>query len=147
MNPPKKPTKVTKEQKDIIVDFMVNNNTFLVGPFVGEDGVGAINRKWKELSDLLHSCGDQHPKKSLDGWKQTWRDMKKSAKTKYAAIKKCRNTTGSGPSGQTLTPLEDKIIGIIGKETLDGIEGIEELGFNDPNMQSTAEISVCFAVL
>lgn len=137
MNPPKK---VTKEQKHIIVDFMVKNNDFLVGPFLGEDG-SAINKKWIELVDLLHSCGAQHPKKSLDGWKQTWRDMKKMAKTKYSAIKKCRNTTGSGPSGQTLSELEEKIIAIIGKETLDGI-GIEELGFNNPREKSTFKISI-----
>lgn len=55
--------------------------------------------------------------------------MKAKVKQKLKEIRQHVNRTGNEPTTIVLTDLEEKIVSIWGKKSLDGDENLEELGF------------------
>lgn len=68
-----KPTKITKQQKEMFVDLMFENNTFLYGKFSSNDGKKIKDKKWQEICDQLNSIGP--PKKDVSQWKRVFQKL------------------------------------------------------------------------
>lgn len=120
--------KVTQQQKAAIVDFMQQNYSFLMGKFTNLEGRNRKNQKWEEFSDTLNQLGP--PIKDLAKWKKTWSDMKTETKKKFQTKRQNLLTSGAGPTDVIFTPLDERIINICGKKTLDGDAEVNEIGFD-----------------
>lgn len=59
---------------------------------------------------------------------QCWRDTKKSVRTKYTKIQQWNSTSGNPPCAIILTPMENKLVNIMGQQALDGIPLATEVG-------------------
>lgn len=59
---------------------------------------------------------------------QCWQDIRKVVKQKATQILQWNQRTGNAPCKMKLTPDEQKVYDIIGKEVLEGIEGVKESG-------------------
>lgn len=119
--------KVTLLQKQAIVDFMQENYSFLMGQFSGLNTKIKKNQKWQEFADVLNKLGP--PTKDLIKWKKTWADMKCETKKKHQLKRQNLHTSGAGPIDLTFTAMDDKIIGIVGMNSMDGDEDVDEVGF------------------
>lgn len=59
---------ITQVQKDVLVEFMVENHTQLFGKFSNLHGKQFKDAKWEEIVESLNSLGP--PTKSVDQWKR-----------------------------------------------------------------------------
>lgn len=128
--------KVTQQQKAAIVDFMQQNYSFLMGKFTNLEGRNRKNQKWEEFGDTLNQLGP--PTKDLAKWKKTWFDMKAETKKKFQTKRQNLLTSGAGPIDVVFTPLDERIINICGKKTLDGDAEVDEIGFDVDSVSNEA---------
>lgn len=123
--------KITANQKQIMLDYMQENHTRLVGKFNNLEGRINKDSKWKEMCEILNSFGP--PVKDAIKWKKCWTDMKSEVKKKLQVQRANLNQSGAGPIGVTFNEMDDRIISIVGKQLLDGDPSIDEIGFDPPN--------------
>lgn len=130
--------KVTKEQKQAMVDFMQKNYLSVMGKF--ESLEGKINKegKWKEMMNLLNEMGP--PTKDILKWKKCWFDMKAEVKKKLMRQRQNRNQTGAAPIDIVFSDVEEKIASIVGKELMDGDASISEIGFDNGRSKNINKI-------
>jgi hypothetical protein len=62
-------------------------------------------------------------KRSVDELRKKWSTCTSNAKKQAALVRRESRKTGGGPSPAKITPLQDKVVGIIGNTPVDGIEG------------------------
>lgn len=125
--------KVTKKQKEAMVDFILPNYQNLFGKFTSDAGKSSKKKLWHSLASQLNSLDG--PTKNSEQWQRCWSDLKRNTKEKMTEIRQNRNQTGAGPIGTELTILDEKIIAVCGKQVIDGDENIVELGFYSPQKQ------------
>lgn len=64
---------------------------------------------------------------------QCWQEMRKNVKAKQSNINVWNRQTGNGPCPYGLTPDEEKVAIMIGIQTMNGIEGVKEVGLPKNN--------------
>ncbi|CAG9571807.1 unnamed protein product [Danaus chrysippus] len=79
---------------------------------------------WKNIAAELAELG---PAKSVEQWKTTWRDLKSKTKSRNANINLARNRTGNSENVPAVTTAEEKILGITGKTSSQGLDVPETL--------------------
>ncbi|XP_011691485.1 PREDICTED: uncharacterized protein LOC105452235 [Wasmannia auropunctata] len=86
-------------------------------------GINAKKRStelYQRLADLLNSCGNGATK-STDKWIKSWRDWRIDTKAKAAKIKNYqRGTGGGGPPPAPLLEIEERLISLMGIESIEG---------------------------
>lgn len=130
--------KVTKKQKQAMVDFMQQNYMSVMGKFGSLEGKMNKEDKWKEMMNLLN--GMVGPTKDILKWKRCWFDMKSEVKKKIMRQRQNRNQTGAAPINITFSDVEEKIVSIVGKEFMDGDASISEIGFDDGRSKNANKI-------
>ncbi|KAG6462781.1 hypothetical protein O3G_MSEX013461 [Manduca sexta] len=93
--------KASSAQLKYLFDFMKANQECFAGRGSGLLGKLEIERQWQQLTETLNGMGG--PVKSVDKWKQTWRDVRNSLRKKATKYKKevkwdTPGGTGNGPS-------------------------------------------------
>lgn len=119
--------RITLQQKEQIANFMQENHSFLMGKFGSVEGRMSKDRKWKEITDHLNKIG---PQKDLNKWKKCWADMKSEVKKKLQLQRQNRNQTGAAPIHIFFSPLEERILSIVGEQLMDGDSDVIEIGFD-----------------
>ncbi|CAC5389654.1 unnamed protein product [Mytilus coruscus] len=69
-----------------------------------------------------HDCYSTH-KRTAEEIKKKWSTYTSTVKKQAAFVRRKANMTSGGPSPDGLTPLQDKVVGIIGDTQIDGIAG------------------------
>ncbi|KAJ8737707.1 hypothetical protein PYW08_000302 [Mythimna loreyi] len=122
-------SRANTEQYIALLDFMERHGD-LSRPQHGPQGRLKAERLWQELVEVLNSMAGGVIK-PLIKWKKVWTDWKTKTKKKSLAIRREASGTGGGPSSrQTLTALEERVLGIMGLSAVIGLAGIEERGFD-----------------
>ncbi|XP_073843952.1 uncharacterized protein [Musca autumnalis] len=84
-------------------------------------GKESARRKWLEITEELNKIPGAV--KSSDQWQTVWRDLKSKTSTKFKTLKRERNATGNKPLTKgLLTPIEERVVGIVGLEYMMGNE-------------------------
>ncbi|XP_026725056.1 uncharacterized protein LOC113491998 isoform X3 [Trichoplusia ni] len=121
--------RASPEQFSAILEFMESHGD-ISWPQQGPQGRIKADRLWHELVQSLNSMGGGVVK-PLDKWKKVWADWKTKTKKKALTMRREASGTGGGPSSRlTLTPLEDRVLGIMGLTAVVGQPGIDERGFD-----------------
>ncbi|KOB56417.1 Uncharacterized protein OBRU01_25830 [Operophtera brumata] len=119
--------RASAEQFSTLLEFM-DSHGHLAKPQPGAQGRLRADRLWQELADTLNSVGSG-VRKTSDKWKKVWACWKSKTKKKALAIRRHASGTGGGPSCRLiLTPLEARVVGVIGALAVEGHK-IEEQGF------------------
>ncbi|XP_039746699.1 uncharacterized protein LOC120624300 [Pararge aegeria] len=111
-----------KIQLQILVDFMSTHNHLATGEFTGPLGAKRANSQWQNLKSLLKEHG---PDRTVEQWKQTWKDIKKCARTDNAAAARGHSSTGNTKIVPIVSDISTKVLNIIGHECSTGV-GPEE---------------------
>ncbi|XP_026736567.1 uncharacterized protein LOC113507188 isoform X2 [Trichoplusia ni] len=128
--------RASPEQFSAILEFMESHGD-ISWPQQGPQGRIKADRLWHELVQSLNSMGGGVVK-PLDKWKKVWADWKTKTKKKALTMRREASGTGGGPSSRlTLTPLEDRVLGIMGLTAVVGQPGIDERGFDAPPSTDT----------
>ncbi|XP_034839906.2 uncharacterized protein, partial [Maniola hyperantus] len=113
-----KKSRSNKIQIGMLVDFMSAHNHLATGEFTGPLGAKRANSQWQILKDLLKEYGSD---RSVDQWKQTWKDLKKGARTENATATRGRSATGNVSVVPPVSEISTKVLNIIGHECSTGI--------------------------
>nr|CAD7434733.1 unnamed protein product [Timema monikensis] len=117
--------KITKEQKQIILELVEGNEKICKGKL----GPDSTNKEcvefWEEATKQLNSCVGAT--KSWKDWRKSWYDIKSSTKGKAAAHRRECEKTGGGPP--TLEPLDEyqkRVLAVIGDNLVYGHKDSQE---------------------
>ncbi|KAI8120493.1 hypothetical protein CVS40_8307 [Lucilia cuprina] len=128
-NKEKKIERISKYQKEKLVDYMSENLEFARGKFSGISSNFKYKEQWQLLTESLNSLGGCA--KTVEQWKKCWIDLKSGVKKSVNARRKFINQTGGGSWSDVprdLNPLEEKILAIITIDAVDGDASTPEAG-------------------
>ncbi|XP_023952793.2 uncharacterized protein LOC112058529 isoform X2 [Bicyclus anynana] len=111
-----------KKQIEVLVEFMSTHNHLATGEFTGPLGGKRADSQWQTLKEMLKEYG---PDRSINQWKQTWKDIKNNSRSENAASSRARHTTGNYVNVPVVSDITNKVLSIIGQEASTGI-GPEE---------------------
>nr|XP_022319969.1 nuclear apoptosis-inducing factor 1-like isoform X2 [Crassostrea virginica] len=147
---PKKERKMnfTAREVEILVEEVEKNKTVLFAPHKDVNTNNKKNQCWNEIRCLINSIGIQE-RTSAEIVKK-WRDISSQAKKKEAQFRREQVKTGGGPPPLPVNTndIDQKIVAIIGKTAVEGIEGgldtddtnVEEVWLSgSPSMTSKSE--------
>ncbi|XP_067206906.1 uncharacterized protein [Linepithema humile] len=102
-----------------MVDYFYLNKGLAEGKFHALHGKEEAQEKWTELANELNSF--QGATKTVEQWQVVWRDLKSRTSLKVKELRKAKRLTGNKAIAQPeLTEFEQRIIGIIGAEYVEG---------------------------
>ncbi|KAJ1525508.1 hypothetical protein ONE63_010316 [Megalurothrips usitatus] len=114
--------RVTMKQREVMVEFMQENNALATGRFTTADGAKIKARLTRAFSDKMNSVADGATK-TPDKWMKCWQDWKSDVKKKTGKIRRHLSGTGGGSACRLhLTPLEEKVLQIMGVTGLDTVD-------------------------
>ncbi|KAK9727836.1 Myb/SANT-like DNA-binding domain [Popillia japonica] len=101
--------------------------------------------EWEQLKTELNNM--EGPTRSIRQWKNVLNDLKTKARRK-AHILKCElNKTGGGPNaGKPLTAIENRLLALLDKVTIEGLDEIPELGLQSEDVPVVSQIATAVEV-
>ncbi|OXU21262.1 hypothetical protein TSAR_016539, partial [Trichomalopsis sarcophagae] len=138
---------VTTKFHDSTISYMETHSLFARGQIMKLGSQGHIKFKamWAELAMTLNNI--EASIKNVEGWQQTWTNLKRNAKHNKVAYLKALNKTEHGNPGIQLKEEDERICAIYEKHGL-GLNIIPELGFNaSTNLRKTEEGSYNYYIL
>ncbi|XP_030748913.1 uncharacterized protein LOC115889711 isoform X2 [Sitophilus oryzae] len=127
-------SRTSPAQWSAMVDFFLDHPEMVTRTFSGLDARQKYNELWKELATSLNSMG--YGAKTPDKWIDAFTKWKSKVKAKAQAIRLGLKKTGGGAPLPPLTPIEEKLMGILGWTIVVG-DGTPELGLENVSMPST----------
>ncbi|KPI98044.1 hypothetical protein RR46_11165 [Papilio xuthus] len=123
----------------VMLEFMERHGD-LSKPECGLQGRHRSTLLWEELAHTLNSIRGG-VNKSPDKWKKVWADWK--SKTKKKTLMICRQKNG-GTNRVVLTPMEERLMAMVGELTVQDLSDVEEQCFNitptiETDMVSTSQ--------
>ncbi|KYM97810.1 hypothetical protein ALC62_11495, partial [Cyphomyrmex costatus] len=115
--------RATKEQLEAMVDYFVINPHVATGKFMSLQGRASLEGSWEELVQQLNAMSKNGKEKDVASWKTTWRDIKTKVSDKVSKLRTARAQTGNRPVENDLTETDKKILGIIGYDFAEGVNG------------------------
>ncbi|KAK0075004.1 hypothetical protein PV326_011966, partial [Microctonus aethiopoides] len=110
--------RASQEQLTKMIDYFYSNKGLAEGKFHVLHGKENSQKKWAELAIELNL--HQGATKTAEQW-QVWRDLKSRTSIKARDIRKTKGLTGNKAiSKPELTEFEQRVIGIIGSEYVEG---------------------------
>ncbi|XP_045784523.1 uncharacterized protein LOC123880439 isoform X1 [Maniola jurtina] len=122
--PPRR--KVSVRQYELLVEFAETHRDIAMGRYAGGPlGNQAARQAWQTLALQLNAVGEG-VSKSAEQWRRYWIELKAKIKNKAADSRRMARGTGGGPNRLLpLTPIEERILSIIGKVAVQGLEGVQ----------------------
>ncbi|XP_050292891.1 uncharacterized protein LOC126738339 [Anthonomus grandis grandis] len=117
--------KTSPVQWQVLVEYLMNYPEMLTKAFSGVNGRQHYKKMWSEAATQLNSMG--YGSKTPDKWIEAFSKWKSKVKVKAQTIKLAMNRTGGGGPVPQLTPIEEKLMGLIGWSAVEG-DATEELG-------------------
>ncbi|XP_037813765.1 uncharacterized protein LOC119604930 [Lucilia sericata] len=117
--------RATAAQHAALLSFLENEKGLAEGKFAALHGKEMARKKWEDLANEINKIPGAF--KSADQWQIVWRDMKSKASSKFKILRRERAKTGNKPlSEDFLSPLEERIVGIVGWEYMMGNESVPD---------------------
>nr|CAI5833482.1 unnamed protein product [Callosobruchus analis] len=124
--------RVTPQHWEVLMAVAQKHPNLITGKFNGAQGKVEGYSLWKSVITQLNALG--LGEKSESEWRRAVTDWKCKVKAKAAKLRQTSSKTGGGPATAiALSPLEEKLIGIMGTRGFEGDEGIIELGLLSPS--------------
>lgn len=130
----KRNARTTKQQIDVIVNFLEDNKILIQGKVEPKD-LQKVEALWVELTSLLNGTG-KGPKRSVDEWKTVVKEFKNNVKKRCREVHVDKISTGGGPRKvKELSEVEERMMGLISKVSIEGAP-IQEAGICIVNNES-----------
>ncbi|XP_046407287.1 uncharacterized protein LOC124171916 [Ischnura elegans] len=119
-------TRVSFQQREILIDFMVENPGLATNKINGPQAAATKQRLWTELAGILNSSATG-ASKTPERWAKVWQDLRGYTKKKAGKLRTYAKGTGGGPCLKAvMSSQEEKILGILGEEAVDGVTGVPD---------------------
>ncbi|XP_033753296.1 myb/SANT-like DNA-binding domain-containing protein 4 [Pecten maximus] len=116
---PRKPN-FSLSELEILVEEVSKNRDVLMGKFTDSITNEKKKRIWTLIATKINASSQAC--RSMDDVKKKWQDWSSSVKGKASKYEKERNRTGSGQMTEpALTPLEEKVLAVLGVTAVEGI--------------------------
>lgn len=112
----------SSDEMDALTDAVSIRKALLFGKFSGVVSLVAKEKAWEEIAKEISAISGI--KRSTIETKKKWSYLKSDAKKRGAVVRSSIVKTGGGPPISTkLSAIDDKILSIVGKESVEGIVG------------------------
>ncbi|XP_050497713.1 uncharacterized protein LOC126878857 [Diabrotica virgifera virgifera] len=119
---------------EMLLSFCEENPQLITNKFNSSEGRAKAVAMWQTIANRLNSLG--YGEKSVEGWRKTLTDWKSKTKAKAATLRRDQGQTGGGsPHLPPLSPLEERILSLMGVTAFMGNETVPELGFGEVEVQ------------
>ncbi|KAJ8910039.1 hypothetical protein NQ315_003681 [Exocentrus adspersus] len=133
--------RVTSQHWEEFLSVAERHPALITSKFNGAQGKAEGNALWTSVATKLNSLG--FGEKSVAEWRRAVTDWKSKTKAKASRLRLSSSQTGGGPVDATpLTPLENKLLLLMGKKGFEGNERVKEMGILAPFTQPTEPISI-----
>ncbi|VEN63939.1 unnamed protein product [Callosobruchus maculatus] len=113
--------RVASSQLECLVGFLEEHPQLARGATgLGGRSKETIDRKWRELADILNAIENGAIK---DGyrWKKYWKDLRLRVKAKASHLRQEATATGGGtPNSDKLSSMDRRILAFVGEEVVEG---------------------------
>ncbi|XP_063043018.1 myb-related transcription factor, partner of profilin-like [Engraulis encrasicolus] len=110
----------TPQELNVLVDEVEKRREVIFSKFKSTVTNADKNRAWEEVADRVNAVGLGYKRKA-ELVRKKWRDYSSNTKVKAAALRREQQRTGGGPpSAEGLSPLEERVLGVLGAEALEG---------------------------
>ncbi|KAL0867816.1 hypothetical protein ABMA27_003080 [Loxostege sticticalis] len=114
---------VSEQQQQMLLTAMEADRDLALArvvPAAGPMAKQAASRKWEALASRLNAVGEGCTK-SATSWKKHWLNLKYITRKKVAEMgRHARGTGGGPPSKMRLTPVEERVLAILGEVSVHG---------------------------
>ncbi|XP_073821429.1 uncharacterized protein [Musca autumnalis] len=108
-------------QHAALLTFLEAEKGLAEGKYVAMHGKEMARKKWQTIGEELNKIPGAV--KTAEQWQTVWRDLKSKSSTKFKTLKRERAATGNMPLSQgLLTPIEERVVGLVGWEYMMGNE-------------------------
>ncbi|KAJ8913912.1 hypothetical protein NQ315_005709 [Exocentrus adspersus] len=119
--------RVTSQHWEEFLSVAERHPALITSKFNGAQGKAKGNALWTSVATKLNSLG--FGEKCVAEWRRAVTDWKSKTKAKASRLRLSSSQTGGGPVDATpLTPLENKLLLLMGKKGFEGDEGVKEMG-------------------
>ncbi|XP_071131749.1 myb/SANT-like DNA-binding domain-containing protein 4 [Mytilus edulis] len=112
----------TDAELQTLLDEIEKDKTLLFSKLSNVATNGAKKRAWDTICSKVNATNTDH-KRTVDEIRKKWSTNTSIAKKQASRIRRESRKTGGGPPPEELTPLQDKVVAIIGNTPIDGIDG------------------------
>ncbi|CAG2192568.1 unnamed protein product [Mytilus edulis] len=112
----------TDAELQTLLDEIEKDKTLLFSKLSNVATNGAKKRAWESVCSKVNATNTDH-KRTVDEIRKKWSTYTSIAKKQASRIRRESRKTGGGPPPEQLTPLQDKVVAIIGNTPIDGIDG------------------------
>ncbi|XP_063050321.1 myb-related transcription factor, partner of profilin-like [Engraulis encrasicolus] len=118
----KKPT-FTAQELDVLVDEVERKRLLLFSKFKNTITNADKKAAWEEVAQRVNAVGLGY-NRTAEMVRNKWRDYSSVTKRKAAALRREQQRTGGGThSVESLSPIEERVLGVLGEEALAGVRG------------------------
>ncbi|VEN58853.1 unnamed protein product [Callosobruchus maculatus] len=113
--------RVAYSQLECLVGFLEEHPQLARGATgLGGRSKETIDRKWRELADILNAI-ENGSIKDGDRWKKYWKDLRLRVKAKASHLRQEATATGGGtPNSDQLSSMDRRILAFVGEEVVEG---------------------------
>ncbi|KAL0818777.1 hypothetical protein ABMA28_008104 [Loxostege sticticalis] len=109
----------TAEQIEVLLNFLQEHQDLARGLLRDVSGRARTRDLWQDLANNLNACGGTV--KTVKQWQRHWLNLKYITRKKLVEMgRHARGTGGGPPSKLRLTPVEEKVMRILGEVSVHG---------------------------
>ncbi|KAJ8913401.1 hypothetical protein NQ315_008794 [Exocentrus adspersus] len=119
--------RVTTSYWEAFLEAAEINPLLITNKFNGIQGKATGNDIWKSVAQKLNGLG--YGVKTVQEWRRAVTDWKCKVKSKASKLRAAAVQTGGGSTETPpLTPLEEKLLALMGTKCIEGDKAVQELG-------------------
>nr|XP_053615268.1 uncharacterized protein LOC128678045 isoform X2 [Plodia interpunctella] len=118
-------------QFELLVHFMECHKDLALGRVHSKEARALASRLWNECATICNAEGTYRKPKE---WSRYWNDFKSRVKSKLLTICQSVGGTGGGPATNIcLSPIEDRVAAILGRDVVTPLQGVQQNPFLSQN--------------
>ncbi|XP_060802743.1 uncharacterized protein LOC106141659 [Amyelois transitella] len=123
-------------QLELLVEFMDRHKDLALGRVHSKEARALASRLWNECATICNAEGTYRKPKE---WSRYWNDFKGRVKSKLRTIRQSVGGTGGGPAIDiSLSPIEDRVATILGRDVVTPLQGVQQNPFLSQNTADEA---------
>ena len=120
-------TRFTQEENTVLVSEYGKYKNTIESKFSDTLNLNKKKVAWTKMTDAVNSVNPS-VKRTADGIKKRWQDIKSATKTKACIMRRETKKTGGGKSeAEELTEYEQLAVSLLGKTTIEGVDQVQNM--------------------
>ncbi|XP_071147415.1 myb/SANT-like DNA-binding domain-containing protein 4 [Mytilus edulis] len=118
----------TESELQVLLDAVEKNKSVIFSKLSNVITNSAKKKIWEKICSTINATNHTDYKRTVEEIRKKWTTYMSSTKKAASSNRREARKTGGGLPPEEFTPLQDKVVGIIGETPIEGIEGGTDTG-------------------